>query len=106
MNRDTEVLKIQILAGYYRSRFTSISSFIFSFAIAFLISIVTLFFQNVIGIILYTFGIIAFVIWLQVGLFFAFREYHKNLNRIDKLIQDVNKGEPLLTLKELRKKPL
>lgn len=104
MNRDTEILKLQILADYYHSGFTSLASFIFGFAIAWFASIIALFFQNAIDVQTYIFGIIVGFIWLLGGLFFSFREYHKNFGRIDKLIQQVNRGEPLPPLRELRKK--
>jgi len=104
LKRDTEILKIQVLADYYHSRFTSSASYVFGAIIAWIISFAVLFFQHNIDIITFYFGIFVGAFGFSVILFRTFREYHKNLNKIDELIQCVNQGEPLPSLKELRKK--
>lgn len=104
MNRDTEVLKLQILADYYHSEFTSFFSYLFTLIIGFSLFILTVYFEGIIPIELtLIFAVIGFIVF-AVGLFLFRREYHKNLDRIDKLIQQVNRGEPLPSLRELRKK--
>ena len=101
---ETEVLKIQILASNYNSSYTIVVSAVFGFAFALLIAFVTLFFQNAIDLSLYYVGIIAVIVWFAILLPYASKIYSKNLDRIDKLIEQVNKGEPLPSLRELRKK--
>jgi len=103
-DRDTEVLKIQVLADYYHSKFTSSASYVFGAIIAWAISFAILFFQHNIDIITFYSGIFVGAIGFSAILFYTYREYHTNLNKIDELIQQVNKGEPLPSLKELKKK--
>jgi len=104
LDRDTEILKLQVLADYYHSRFTSYASFCFGFIIAWFISFATLFFQRNIDAPTYYFGIFVGGIGIAMFLVSTLKEYHKNLNKIDKLIQCINQGEPLPSLEELRKK--
>lgn len=104
-NRDTEILKIEILADYYQSKFNSSISFILSVAIGFFITLITLLIQKAIGIEKYIFGIIFTIALIGFLLFGASRNYQKNLDNMDELIQQINKGEkPLPPLKQLRKK--
>jgi hypothetical protein len=104
LDKDTECLKIQIIADYYHSTFTAYVSFLFSLVIVWYFTLLTLTFE---GCVPFEF----FLIFLATGFmpllvmpFIVTRKYGKKLDKIDKLIQLVNKGELLPSLKELRKK--
>lgn len=102
MNSDTETLKIKILSDYYHSRLSGLVAYISSAGIAFLIFFVSVLIQTG-DYITYSFGLVATTIWFIIGYQVAFRIHHKRLDQIDKLFQQIDKEEPLPTLKELRK---
>jgi len=104
LDKDTEHLKIQIIADYHHSTFTAYVSFLFSIIIVWYFTLLTLTFE---GFIPFEFSLIflaAGFIPLLVMPFIVTREYGKKLDKIDKLIQLVNIGESLPSLRELRKK--
>jgi uncharacterized membrane protein YbhN (UPF0104 family) len=103
LNQEVEFLKIQVLANYYHSQFTILASFSFSITIAWLVILITLLFQEVISPETYFSGIIFVIAVLMSALFFIRMEYHKNLDKIDKLLHRLEKREPLPSLKELRR---
>jgi hypothetical protein len=103
MNRDTELLKIQILADYYHSRFTTQASFLYGFIIAWGITFIALFYQKNIDMVIYTFSLSVGFIALGYFLYYAFKDYSKKLNSVDELIAEVNKGEVLPSLEELKR---
>lgn len=102
MDRDTEILKIKILADYYHSKYNNSATYIFSITIAFSIALMTLLFQKKFELENYFIGIGIITAFLFILLFIAHRNYMKNLDRIDELLQQVNKGEVLPPLRELR----
>jgi HAMP domain-containing protein len=71
--------------------------------IAWTVTFVTLVFQKSIDVATYFFALSVGFLLVAVVLLFAFREYSKNLNSIDDLIENVNKGKPLPSLRELKK---
>jgi hypothetical protein len=105
-NRDTELLKIQILADYYHSRFTTQASFLYGFIIAWGITFVALFYQKNIDMVIYTFSLLLGYTALGAFLYYAFKDYSKKLNSIDGLIVEVNKGVVLPSLKELKREKM
>jgi len=103
MNRDTELLKIQVYADYCHSTFTSYVSFIFGGIIAFYVTIMGLFLQKTIDLTTYTLVAIVVVVPFLIFMWVAYGGYHSCLNRVDELIEKVNKGEPLPSIKDIRK---
>jgi len=105
-NRDTELLKIQILADYYHSRFTTQASFLYGFIIAWAITFIALFYQKNIDIVIYYLSLLLGFISLGAFLYYAFKDYSKKVNNIDGLIAKVNKGETLPSLEELKREKM
>lgn len=104
MERDTDLLKIQILADYYHARFNLVGSFIVGFVIALTVALYTLVMQNIIDMLVYSITLLFVYIMIMVSLAYVFRAYHGYLERIDELIQSINKDrfEPLPSIHELR----
>lgn len=103
VRRDVEVLKIQILADRYHSSFTAKASFCFGLIITWSLLFVSLHYQKLIDIISYT-----IVQFIGVGisalfLLSTYKEYKGRLNGLSELIEQVNKGKSLPSLKELLK---
>lgn len=104
MKRDTELIKIQVFAGYCHSEFRSRISYIFGAIIAVYVSLMGLYLQKTIELLTYYLTLFVGVPFFLLFLWSVYRDYHENLDKIDKLIQQVNKEEPLPSLRELRKK--
>ena len=104
MNRDTELLKIQVYAGYWHSQFRSRISYVFGAIIAVYVSLMGLFLQKTIDLLTYYLALFVGAPIFLIFLWSVYRDYHRNLDRIDELIQRVNNGESLPSLRELRKK--
>lgn len=105
MERDTDLLKLQILADYYHSRFNLSGSFIFGLVIALTVALYTLVMQNAIDLLVYTLSLFLVYAFTLVILVYMLRTYHSYLDRIDELIKSMNKNrfEPLPSIRELRK---
>ena len=102
-NKDSDLLKIQILADYYQASFSFLGSIISGALIGLLVLAVTLRFENVFGDISYYVFIGAIML---VFLFFGtrtIRSYHSDLEKIDNLFIRVQNGETLPSITELRK---
>jgi hypothetical protein len=104
LNRDTELLKIQILADYYHSQYTTNLSFYLTGFLTMAAAVFVLVVEGHISPILY--WIYLFVIALPFGYwsYSTRKTYSKNLNGIDGLIEQVENNKPLPSLKELKKK--
>ena len=102
-NRDTDLLKVQILADYSHLRFNLALSVIFMIWIALIIVFVTLVLEGRINYIEYDIAV-----WL-IAIPFIYLEYtrresyYRDLDKISILLEQVENGESLLTLSELRK---
>jgi hypothetical protein len=103
-NKDSDLLKIQILADYYQASFSFLGSIASGALIGLLVVAITLRFENV-------FSDISYYVFLGVillfGLFYGtktYRSYHSDLEKIDNLFIRVQNGETLPSITELRKK--
>ena len=103
MNRETELLKIHVYVGYCHSNFRVLISFIFGALIAILVSLMALFYQNAFDIMTYyiaifvCFPFFAFYEWRIYG------DYKKNLGKVDNMIERVDKGNSLPSIKDMMK---
>jgi predicted transporter len=102
-NKDSDLLKIQILADYYQASFSFFGSVVSGAIIGLLVVAITLRLENV-------FSDITYYIVLGVILIFAsfyitriYRSYHSDLEKIDNLFIRVQNGETLQSITELRK---
>jgi FtsH-binding integral membrane protein len=103
MNRDLEILKIQVLADYYHNRSNLLLSFILTAFVTFTIALMTLVYEGHISLPVYYLSLGIVLICVFYGLYTLEKRYSKCLDRIDSLLKQVEKGELLPSLKELRK---
>lgn len=102
-NKDSDLLKIQILADYYQASFSFLGSLVSGILIGLIVVAITLRLENVLADLSY------YVFLGVVLLFFLFygrkiyRNYHSDLEIIDNLFIRVQNGETLLSITELRK---
>jgi hypothetical protein len=108
MERDTDLLKLQILADYYHTRFNLVSSFALGLIIAMIVALYTLVMQNVISLFVYSLSLLFLYLFALATAAYMLREYHRTLDGIDELIKRVNKNrfEPLPSIRELRTKKI
>jgi hypothetical protein len=102
-NKDSDLLKIQILADYYQASFNFLGSVVSGALIGLLVVAVTLRLENVLA-------DISYYLLLGVILFFfllygrrTYGAYHSDLEKIDNLFIRVQNGETLPSITELRK---
>ena len=112
MDKETELQKIAVFSSYLEANVMSQYSFLAGGLIGILVLVLTLFYQGVFDLFGGRFlGLFPFVIVL-VGVFYVFsrilqfiKDQHvRYLSLTFDLISKVEKGEPLPTLNELRKK--
>jgi len=102
-NKDSDLLKIQILADYYQASFSFLGSIVSGAVIGFLVVAITLRLENVFSDISY-YGFLGVI--FSFFLFYGrrtYRSYHSDLEKIDKLFIRVQNGETLPSITELRK---
>jgi hypothetical protein len=103
MDRDTELLKIQVYAGYCHSDFRGRVSYVFSALIAALVLLTGLVYQELIDRVTYGIAMpVATLIFLYM-LYFVYKGYTKDLCKIDNMIERVNKGNSLPSVKDMIK---
>ena len=102
-NKDSDLLKIQILADYYQASFSFLGSIVSGTLIGLLVVAITLRFENVFSdISYYVFLGVIFSFFLFYGIR-TYRSYHSDLEKIDKLFIRVQNGETLPSITELWK---
>lgn len=104
MDKDVELLKIQVYADYCHSFYTGAVLLSMSAMLSFSIAWMVLFVEigmNPVGYFLFLFLFVGG--FGGLGIWYYYR-YRKRLERIDKLIERLNKGEPLPSIKDLMKK--
>ena len=103
MNRDTELLKIQVYVGYCHSDYRSRYSGIFGAIIAVYVSLMGLFLQKAIDLLTYYLSIIVGVPILFLILWSVYRDYRNNLRKVDNMIKRVNEGNSLPSVEDMTK---
>ena len=103
MNRDVELLKVQILADYYHNQANLGLSLLITGSIALTIALMTLLYEGHINLLIYSISLgiimIVFGYWSRK----TNNRYSEDLDKIDDLLKQVEIGEPLPSLKELKK---
>lgn len=102
-NKDSDLLKIQILADYYQASFSFLGSIASGALIGLLVVVVTLRLENVLDGITYYLSLAVILAFLLFYGRRAYRSYHSDLEKIDKLFIRVQNGETLPSITELRK---
>lgn len=103
MNRDTELLKIQVYADYCHTTFTFRTSVLVSTYVGLLLAILVLAYQGLILWAVYYSASAAILITSYANLTSVFKDYHNSLDQIQVFINQVEGNQSLPTLKEMRK---
>ena len=104
MDKDAELLKIQVYADYCHTSFTFFSSIIITASVGLLLVALPLLYQGSISWLTYYVWIAIVGIGFSVLLINTLKEYHKDLDKIEDFLKKVEKKEPLPMLNEMRKK--
>jgi len=103
MSRDSELAKIQILADYYHTHYTIVLSFLLTGLVALAAALFTLVYEGHITFLSYYVLLAVVVIPFVYAIALTGKHYYENIEKIDGLFEQVEKGKPLPSLKELRK---
>ena len=112
VDKDCELQKISVFRSYLETNINAQYSFLAGGLIGILILVITLFYEGVFDVFGGRFlGVIPFAIVL-VGVFYAFSrilqsikdQQSRHLSLIFELINNIERGEPLPSLQELKKK--
>jgi hypothetical protein len=104
MNKDVELQKIQIIAGNYQTWFNLGGSIVVGGLIGLPIAFLTLYYEHLISLLVYSFGLGIVYVALGVGAtWFMHRRNNEHLEFIDGLLERIENGEALPSLVELRK---
>jgi hypothetical protein len=102
-NKDSDLLKIQILADYYQASFSFSGSLVSGILIGLFVVAITLRLESVLSdISYYVFLGLILIFFLSYGTR-TYRSYHSDLEKIDNLFIRVQNGETLPSITELRK---
>lgn len=103
MNIETELLKIHVYVGYCHSAFRVQISFIFGALVAILVSVMGLFFQKAISAVTYYVTLLLCVPFFAFFVWRGYRDYQKSLGKVDNMIERVDKGNSLPSIKDMIK---
>jgi uncharacterized membrane protein affecting hemolysin expression len=120
MDKDIELQKLQAFESYFRTKINILYSLLISFIVGFLLLIMTLYYQGTFNFFPYeTYGLggtlvnVAIFIALLLGASAFMKKYYLDkvndmndecLNLVEELIAQVEKGETLPSMAELKKK--
>ena len=99
--RDTEILKIQAYTDYCNSTFTNRTAFISSFIVAYYITLFGLNVQKVVSIEQYYLFLFVPLPFFIAWSYSAYRDYARNMKRIDELIKKLNDLESIPSIKDM-----
>ena len=104
MKRDTELLKIQVYVGYCDSHFRVLISFVLGASVAVVVALMGLFLQNKIDAVTYYVVILLFVVpFFAFFVWHNYRDYRESLSKVDSMIECVNNGKVLPSVKDMLK---
>jgi len=103
MDKDMELLKIQVYVGYYHSHFRVLVSFILGALVAVLVLLMGLFYQNAIDLKTYYVVVFGCFPFFAVPLWLTYRDYRRNLGKVDIMIERVDKGNSLPSVEDMIK---
>ena len=103
MNRDTELMKIQVYASYCHSDFRVRISYVFSALIAATVLFTSLAYQELIDRVTYSIAMVVGVLVFLYLMYTVYRDYKESLEKVDNMIKRVNEGNSLPSVKEMIK---
>jgi FtsH-binding integral membrane protein len=101
IDRDTELLKIQIYVDSCHARYTLILSFVFAVIVGFFVSFLTLYYEKAISLDVWIISIIVASIFAFYEIYRFIRGYKKDMKKISDMIEKVKEGRELPRLEEL-----
>jgi len=105
MDKEIELMKVQVLADYYRTFHTMMVSFVLAAFAAVLVALSAfVFFEGSMALGAYFLALVLLVVLTLYGLTIAHNRYSRDLNKIDDLLKRVENGETLSSLRELKNK--
>lgn len=104
MNRDIDLLKIEILADYWQAKISFANSVLIAGFVGLLVLLLTIYYEGKIDAISLTIGSLALYAILGIfGIRFIEKRHVEYMRRIEKLLRKIEEGEPLPSLVELKK---
>jgi len=102
MDKDTELLKIQIYADYCHTIFTFRTSLQVSALVGLLLVVLGIAYQGLIPWFAFYLAIFLIAVFLALVIRKIFKDYHNDLNFIQILFSLVEKNDPIPTFKEMK----
>lgn len=103
VDKDIELQKIQTLDGNFQTLFNFAGSIVVGALIGLVITYVTLYYEGLLGIIIYTIAIVVTYVAMGICLIFMNARNNEHLEFVDELYARIEKGEALPSLMELKK---
>jgi membrane protein implicated in regulation of membrane protease activity len=105
MDKEIELVKVQVLADYYHMFHIIMLSFVLTAFAAVLVALSILVLElGSIALGVYFLALVLLVVLTLYGLTMAHNRYSRDLDKIDNLLRQVQNGENLLSLRELKNK--
>jgi FtsH-binding integral membrane protein len=101
IDRDTELLKIQIYADSCHARYTLILSSVFAVVVSFLVGFNTLYYEKIMPLDVWIISIIVVSAFAFYEVYRFIRRYKKDMKEISDMIEKVKEGRELPRLEEL-----
>ena len=101
MDKDTELLKVQVYADYAHSRYTVQASYILSAIVAYFFAIFGLRLQNYLALELYWILVAVPIPFFGYMLYSTHKTYVQRMARVDELIKKANTMQSLPSIEEM-----
>ncbi len=103
LDRDSELIKVQVLADYCQARFNFFGSIFVGAIVGLLVVVIATSYTRQVDVAAATVFVIAVRAVGYVGLKYIMKAYHDDLDLIETLLSQVENAQSLPTLTELRK---
>lgn len=103
MDKDIELQKIQTLDSNSQTWFNLVGSIVASAFIGLIITFITLYYEGLVNLVIYSIGFGAVYVAMYFSLKFMNKRSNEHLEYIDGLYAKIEKGEALPSLMELQK---
>ena len=104
MDKDVELLKIQVYVDYCHSHYNGLIMLLMSITFSFFLTFTVLLIERLIYPLTFLFFVLLFILMFGGLGIRTFSVYIKHLEGVDKMIEMINEGEPLPSIKKLIRK--
>lgn len=105
--QDIELAKVQVLADYFHSQFNVGATTLMSITIGIFLLFLTLYYQNVFSLYICLISTLSIFLFVRFyGVNYINKSYTESLEIVEWAFNQVEKGEPLPSINELRKKKI